>query len=74
MLASPLRPTASGSSSWRRREALLDENLSDRIISRIADLFPGSTHIEAVSLREADDFVVWDEGVCSFSTIFNCTK
>jgi predicted nuclease of predicted toxin-antitoxin system len=30
---------------------LLDENLSDRIISRVADLF---------GLREADDFVVWE--------------
>ena len=39
---------------------LLDENLSDRIISRIVDLFPGSTHIKAVGLREANDFVVWE--------------
>ena len=39
---------------------LLDENLSDRIISRVADLFPGSTHIKAVGLIEADDFVVWE--------------
>jgi predicted nuclease of predicted toxin-antitoxin system len=38
---------------------LLDENLSDRIISQIADLFPDSTHTKAVGLREADDFVVW---------------
>ena len=39
---------------------LLDENLSDRIISRVADLFPDSTHIKAVGLREAEDFVVWE--------------
>ena len=39
---------------------LLDENLSDRTISRIVDLFPDSTHIKAVGLREADDFVVWE--------------
>ena len=39
---------------------LLDENLSDGIISRVADLFPDSTHIKAVGLREADDFVVWE--------------
>jgi predicted nuclease of predicted toxin-antitoxin system len=39
---------------------LLDENLSDRIISRVADLFPDATHIKAVGLREADDFVVWE--------------
>ena len=39
---------------------LLDENLSVRIISRVADLFPDSTHVKAVGLREADDFVVWE--------------
>jgi predicted nuclease of predicted toxin-antitoxin system len=39
---------------------LLDENLSGRIISRIGDLFPDSTHIKAVGLKEADDFVVWE--------------
>ena len=39
---------------------LLDENLSDRIISRVADLFPDSTHFKAVGLREAEDFVVWE--------------
>ena len=38
----------------------LDENLSDRIISRISDLFPGSTHVKAVGLKEADDSVVWE--------------
>jgi predicted nuclease of predicted toxin-antitoxin system len=52
MLASPLRPTA--------KKLLLDENLSDRIISRVVDLFPDSTHIKAVGLREAEDFVVWE--------------
>ncbi|HEV3210951.1 MAG TPA: DUF5615 family PIN-like protein [Chthoniobacterales bacterium] len=39
---------------------LLDENLWDKIISRIADLFPGSTHIKAVGLKEADDDGVWE--------------
>jgi len=38
----------------------LDENLSDRIISRVADFFPDSTHIKAVGLKEADEFVVWE--------------
>ena len=38
----------------------LDENLSDRVIFHVADLFPDSTHIKAVGLREADDFVVWE--------------
>jgi predicted nuclease of predicted toxin-antitoxin system len=39
---------------------LLDENVSDRIVDRIADLFPGSTHIKSVGLMEADDRIVWD--------------
>ena len=39
---------------------LLDQNLSDRIISGISDLFPDSTHIKAVGLTEADDRVVWE--------------
>lgn len=39
---------------------LLDENVSDRIIPQIADLFPGSMHIKAVGLTQADDSIVWD--------------
>jgi predicted nuclease of predicted toxin-antitoxin system len=39
---------------------LLDENLSDRIIFRIGDLFPGSMHVKTVGLSDADDDVVWE--------------
>ncbi len=39
---------------------LLDENVSDRIVQRLADLFPGSTHIKSAGLKEADDSTVWD--------------
>ena len=39
---------------------LLDENVSDRIIDRITDLFPGSAHIKSIGLKEADDRMVWD--------------
>ena len=38
---------------------LLDENVSDRIVQQIVDLFPDSTHIKATGLKEADDSVVW---------------
>ena len=38
---------------------LLDENLSDRIIPRILDLFPGSAHIKAHSLIHTDDGLIW---------------
>ena len=38
---------------------LLDENVSDRIVQQIADLFPDSTHVKFVGLKEADDTAVW---------------
>jgi predicted nuclease of predicted toxin-antitoxin system len=39
---------------------LVDENVSDRIVQGVVDLFPDSTHIKFVSLKEADDSVVWE--------------
>ena len=50
---------------------LLDENLSDRIIARINDLFSGCTHVKAASLMHADDSVIaeWatSHGLCIVS-------
>jgi len=37
---------------------LLDENLSERILPGILDLFPGSTHVKAVGLEHTDDGVI----------------
>lgn len=39
---------------------LLDENLSDRIISRIADLYPNSAHVKTLGLTNTDDVVIWE--------------
>ena len=38
---------------------LLDENLSDRIISRIVDLYPDSVHVKTLGLINTDDVVIW---------------
>ncbi len=38
---------------------LLDENLSDRVVARILDPFPGSAHIKAHGLLQADDSAIW---------------
>ena len=38
---------------------LLDENLSDRIVPKILDLFPGSSHIKSHSLLRTDDALIW---------------
>ena len=39
---------------------LLDENLSWRILSRISDLYPDSSHVKAHSLLKADDEQIWN--------------
>ncbi len=38
---------------------LLDENLSDRIVPQIVDLFPASAHVKALALARADDARIW---------------
>ncbi|MFZ4641382.1 MAG: DUF5615 family PIN-like protein [Nodosilinea sp.] len=39
---------------------LLDENLSDRIIHRIVDLYPNSDHVKPLGLINTDDGVIWE--------------
>jgi predicted nuclease of predicted toxin-antitoxin system len=39
---------------------LLDENLSDRILHRIIDLYPDSEHVKTLTLTNTDDVVIWE--------------
>ncbi|MGV0028745.1 DUF5615 family PIN-like protein [Phormidesmis priestleyi] len=39
---------------------LLDENLSDRMIHRIVDLYPDSEHVKTLGLINTDDVVIWE--------------
>ncbi|MEH2287771.1 DUF5615 family PIN-like protein [Nostoc sp.] len=39
---------------------LLDENLSDRIISQIVDLYPDSVHVKTLGLINTDDLLIWE--------------
>lgn len=39
---------------------LLDENLSHRLVARLADAYPGSAHVRDVGLATADDAAVWE--------------
>ncbi len=39
---------------------LLDENLSDRIINRIIDLYPDSEHVKTLAMTNTDDAVIWE--------------
>ena len=38
---------------------LLDQNLSPRLLTLLADLYPGSIHVRDVGLESADDEIVW---------------
>jgi predicted nuclease of predicted toxin-antitoxin system len=39
---------------------LFDENLSDRAIPHILDLYPDSSHVKAHGLTHGDDGAIWD--------------
>lgn len=39
---------------------LFDQNLSPRLVGRLADLFPGSQHVQDVGLDQALDEQVWE--------------
>jgi predicted nuclease of predicted toxin-antitoxin system len=39
---------------------LLDENLSDRIVFRIIDLYPESQHVKTLGLTNTDDGIIWE--------------
>lgn len=39
---------------------LFDQNLSPRLVTRLADLFPDSSHVQSEGLDCADDDQVWE--------------
>ena len=39
---------------------LLDENLSDRIINKIIDLYPDAAHVKTLALINTDDALIWE--------------
>ena len=39
---------------------LFDQNLSPKLVNRLADLFPNSSHVQAVGLDCASDDEVWE--------------
>ncbi len=38
---------------------LFDQNLSHRLVQRLADIYPESEHVRALGLARAADDVVW---------------
>lgn len=39
---------------------LFDQNLSYKLCTRLADVFPASTQVQLLGLAEADDRAIWD--------------
>jgi predicted nuclease of predicted toxin-antitoxin system len=39
---------------------LLDENLSRKLVHRLADLFPDSIHVSAIGMLQSGDTAIWD--------------
>ncbi|MFB2979897.1 DUF5615 family PIN-like protein [Microseira sp. BLCC-F43] len=39
---------------------LFDQNLSPRLVDRLADIYPGSVHVDAIGLPTAPDREVWE--------------
>jgi hypothetical protein len=39
---------------------LLDQNLSPRLLRTLEAVYPGSSHVRLLGLRDADDVVVWE--------------
>ncbi len=39
---------------------LLDENISQRLVEKLKDEFPGSAHVKDFGLQSADDETIWN--------------
>ena len=39
---------------------LFDQNLSPKLVKRLADLYPNSDHLDLLGLGTADDILVWE--------------
>lgn len=39
---------------------MFDQNLSPKLVGRLADVYPGSEHVRNINLQEASDREVWD--------------
>lgn len=44
----------------QRLKLLFDENLSPKLVVALADLFPGSTHVDRIGLGSAMDDEIWE--------------
>ncbi len=48
---------------------LFDQNLSPKLVDRLSDLFPASSHVREVGLSESEDQVVWEFAAANQLTV-----
>ena len=48
---------------------LLDQNLSSRLVDRLANEFAGSIHVRSIGLERGDDQTIWDYALAHGCTI-----
>ena len=53
---------------------LLDENLSDRIIPHIIDLYPNAEHVKTLALTNTDDAIIWEYAKLNDYTIVSSER
>jgi predicted nuclease of predicted toxin-antitoxin system len=53
----------------RAVKLIIVENLSRRLVARLADLFPGSIHVTDVALEESPDASIWEYAKANGCTI-----
>ena len=39
---------------------LFDQNLSRKLVTRLADIFPNSSHVQFHNLTQAEDIEIWE--------------
>lgn len=51
---------------------LFDQNISQRIIDSISDIFPNAVHITELGLSNSSDFEVWDYSLKNDFVLVTC--
>src|SRR5262249_4877800 len=60
----------------RHADTAIRQNVSPRLVSRLADIFPGALHVAQVGLERATDLAVWEyaRGIRSRASLRLVTK
>lgn len=49
---------------------LFDQNLSQKLVTRLADIFPNSSHVQFLDLAEKTDTDIWELSLFFWKNLF----